>query len=194
MLKTDELKKITGEYKMNKVIEQIIKENPFIKSVTTCKAEHSNKYTIFDIETTIQCLCNIDGVDTLIPYGYIHMTDDIAEDNECFNIAAPPVVTFKEAAKNLSNFWFGAKEVIFDYNRDTLEYRESLGIGKSDPRHFVLVEFKTETSKILSTPSIGKDITEEDKKSYLIPMDITGLYNTDGTPNREAGYFKIEES
>ena len=50
------------------------------------------------------------------------------------------------------------------------------------------------SSKILSTPSIGKDITEEDKKSYLIPMDITGLYNIDGTPNREAGYFKIEES
>ena len=25
-------------------------------------------------------------------------------------------------------------------------------------------------------------------------MDITGLYNTDGTPNREAGYFKVEES
>ena len=73
-------------------------------------------------------------------------------------------------------------------------YRESLGIGKSDPRHFVLVDFKTETSKILSTPSTGKDITEEDKTSYLIPMDITGLYNSDGTPNREAGYFKIEES
>ena len=55
-----------GEYKMNKVVEQIIEENPFIKSVTTRKAEHSNKY-IFDIETTIQCLCNIYGVDTLIP-------------------------------------------------------------------------------------------------------------------------------
>ena len=25
-------------------------------------------------------------------------------------------------------------------------------------------------------------------------MDITGLYNIDGTPNREAGYFKVEES
>ena len=178
---------------MNKVVEQIIKENPFIKSVTKRKAEHSNKY-IFDIETTVQCPCNINGVDTLIPYGYIHMTDDIVEDNECFKIATPPIVTFKEAAKNLSNFWFGAKEVIFDYNRDTLEYRESLGIGKSDPRHFVLIDFKTETSKILSTPSIGKDITEEGKTSYLIPMDITGLYNTDGTPNREAGYFKVEES
>ena len=183
-----------GEYKMNKVVEQTIKGNPFIKSVTTRKAEHSNKYTIFDIETTVQCPCNINGVDTLIPYGYIHMTDDIAEDDECFEIEAPSIVTFKEAAKNLSNFWFGAKEVIFDYNRDTLEYRESLGLSESDPRHFVLVDFKTETSKILSTPSIGKEITEEGKTSYLIPMDITGLYNSDGTPNREAGYFKIEES
>ena len=162
-----------GEYKMNKVVEQIIKGNPFIKSVTTRKAEHSNKY-MFDIETTVQCLCNMYGVDTLIPYSYIHMADDIAEDNECFKIEAPPIVTFKEAAKSLSNFWFGAKEVIFDYNRDTLEYRESLGIGKSDPRHFVLVDFKTETGKILSTPLIGKDITEEGKTSYLIPMDITG--------------------
>ena len=178
---------------MNKVVEQIIKENPFIKSVTKRKAEHSNKY-IFDIETTVQCPCNVNGVDTLIPYGYIHMTDAIVEDNKSFKIASPPIMTFKEVAKHLSNFWFGAKEVIFDYNRDTLEYRESLGIGKSDPRHFVLVDFKTETSKILSTPSIGKDITEEDKKSYLIPMDITGLYNSDGTPNREAGYFKVEES
>lgn len=177
---------------MHKVVEQIIKENPFIKSITTRKAEHSNKY-IFDIETTVQCPCNINGVDTLIPYSYIHMTDDIAEYNICFKIATPPV-TFKEAAKSLSNFWFGAKEVIFDYNRDTLEYRESLGIGKSDPRHFILVDFETETSKALSTPSIGKDMTEEDKTSYLIPMDITGLYNIDGTPNREAGYFKIEES
>ena len=172
---------------MNKVVEQTIKGNPFIKSVTPRKAEHSNKY-MFDIETTVQCPCNINGVDTLIPYCYIHMADDIAEDDKCFKVEAPSLVTFKEAAKSLSNFWFGAKEVIFDYNRDTLEYRES------DPRHFVLVDFKTETSKILSTPLIGKEITEEGKTSYLIPMDITGLYNSDGTPNREAGYFKVEES
>ena len=182
-----------GEYKMNKVVEQTIKGNPFIKSVTTRKAEHSNKY-MFDIETTVQCPCNINGVDTLIPFCYIHMADDVEEDDKCFKIEAPSIVTFKEAAKSLSNFWFGAKKVIFDYNRDTLEYRESLGLSESDPRHFVLVDFKTETSKILSTPSIGKDITEEGKTSYLIPVDITGLYNTDGTPNREAGYFKIEES
>ena len=178
---------------MNKVVEQIIKENPFIKSVTIRKAEHSNKY-MFDIETTVQCPCNVNGVDTLIPFCYIHMADDVAEDDKCFKVETPSIVTFKEAAKNLSNFWFGAKEVIFDYNRDTLEYRESLGIDKSDSRHFVLVDFKTETSKMLSTPLIGKEITEEGKTSYLIPMDITGLYNTDGTPNREAGYFKVEES
>ena len=178
---------------MNKVVEQIVEENPFINSVTSHKTNYPNKY-IFDCDTTIQCLWNIYGVETLVPYSYIHMTDAIVEDNECFKIASPPIMTFKEVAKYLSNFGFGAKEVIFDYNRDTLEYRESLGISKSDPRHFVLVDFKTETSKILSTPSIGKDITEEDKTSYLIPMDITGLYNIDGTPNREAGYFKIEES
>ena len=178
---------------MNKVVEQIVKENPFINSVISHKTNYPNKY-IFDCDTTIQCLWNIYGVDTLVPYSYIHMTDAIVEDNKSFKIASPPIMTFKEVAKHLSNFWFGAKEAIFDYNRDTLEYRESLGISKSDPRHFVLVDFKTETSKILSTPSIGKDITEEDKKRYLIPMDITGLYNIDGTPNREAGYFKIEES
>ena len=51
-----------GEYKMNKVVEQVIKGNPFIKSVTTRKAEHS-KYTIFDIETT----------------GFSPLTEDIIE-------------------------------------------------------------------------------------------------------------------
>ena len=79
-------------------------------------------------------------------------------------------------------------------NEHCQEYRESLGLSESDPRHFIRVDFKTETYKILSTPSIGKEITEEGKTSYLIPMDITGLYNSDGTPNREAGYFKIEEN
>lgn len=184
-----------GEYKMNEVVEQIVKEDPFINSVTSHKTNYSNKY-IFDCDTTIQCLCNIDGVNTLVPYSYkyMYMTDAIVEDNECFKIASPPIMTFKEVAKYLSNFRFGAKEIIFDYNRDTLEYRESLGISKSDSRHFVLVTFKTETSKILNTPFIDKDKNEEEKISYLIPMDITGLYNIDGTPNREEGYFKIEES
>ena len=55
---------------MNKVVEQIVKENPFIKSVITHKTNYPNKY-IFDCDTTIQCLWNIYGVDTLVPYSYI---------------------------------------------------------------------------------------------------------------------------
>lgn len=174
---------------MDKVVEKIVKEDPFVTSVTSHKTDCSTK-CIFDCDTSIEILCNVNGVDTLAPYSYKYMMDATVEDNECFKIESSPIMIFKEVAEYLSNFRFGAKEVIFDYNKDTLEYRESLGISKSDPRHFVLVNFKTETFKILSTPYMNK----EEKASYLIPMDITGLYNTDGTPNREAGYFKIEES
>lgn len=177
---------ITG---MDKVVEKIVKEDPFVTSVTSHKTDCSTK-CIFDCDTTIQCLCSVKGINTLVSYNYIYMMDAIVEDNECLKIEPSHIMTFKEVAEYLSNFRFGAKEVIFDYNKDTLEYRESLGISKSDPRHFVLVNFKTETFKILSTPYMNK----EEKASYLIPMDITGLYNTDGTPNREAGYFKVEES
>ena len=174
---------------MDEVVEKIVKEDPFVTSVTSHKTDCSTKCT-FDCDTTIQCLCSVNGINTLVSYNYIYMIDAIVEDNECLKIEPSRIMTFKEVAEYLSNFRFGAKEVIFDYNKDTLEYRESLGISKSDPRHFVLVNFKTETSKVLSTPYMDK----EEKASYLIPMDITGLYNTDGTPNREAGYFKMEES
>lgn len=60
---------ITG---MGKVVEKIVKEDPFVTSVTSHKTDSSTK-CIFDCDTSILCLCSVKGINTLVSYNYIYI-------------------------------------------------------------------------------------------------------------------------
>lgn len=150
---------------------------------------------VFDCEVNFKSLSEKDGKLVLLPLGYRWMDRGLVSEDDTIIISQAPTMSLKDAAESIHIFNLPSSprhEVFFDFYRNTEEYRNQFNPEDIEGKYFVALYNGTTltTDECYKAVLKGVDIAG-DWSVYLMPIDVNGLYNEDGTPNYEESHYSM---
>ena len=182
------------ERSLNDIENDVKRLCPCITFMSVNKVYPDNK-VVFDCEVNFKSLSEKDGKPVLLSLGYRWMDRGLVSEDDTISIPQTSTMSLRDAAESIHIFNLPSSprhEVFFDFYRNTEEYRNQFNPEDTDGKYFVaLYNGNTlTTDEYYEAILKGVDITG-DWSVYLMPINITGIFNKDGTPNFEESHYSM---
>ena len=185
---------IRSQLGMEKGIEGLkeiaLDRNPFTThiEVEDMPAEHRFRFKCI---TSLFYLQEEESLYDLTPVQYTYIWDAKVKKGDALDIPCAEPATFLETVGKLKKSGLRSSHVLFDYYRNSKEYRELSGLTIPESYYFIIGCSDPEPLEWDYDAFPYKDIKSDlwEWSVYLVPMDTTGLYDSEGNPVYEAGYY-----
>lgn len=183
-------KQLCMEKGMEGIKDLVLERNPFTThiEVEDMPAEHR---LMLKCTTSLFCLWEDEDPYNLTPIRYTYVCDANMKRGDTLDIPCAEPDTFLETARKIRKSDLQGNHVLFDYYRNSKEYRELSGLAIPESHYFLIGCSDPEPLEWDCDAFPYKDINSYlwDWDIYLVPMDTTGLYDSEGNPIYEAGYY-----